>query len=215
MTLLVVTGVGLVLSQVATMERRLGRNEAHRLQALAAAESGLALVVAGILDGEPAGALEMTYGMVQTVRADRVAVVEVDAPEIVSVSACSLCDPDSSAPLSKVTYRVGSAGEVRAFAANAPEGEGRRLARVSVEARVTFLPWLADGGEVSSPTEGGEVCEGDAGLRARLALEQELAPPGCRPSSLSVLTSARDPLTGVSCAVSMSVCVLTTGWRER
>lgn len=214
--LLVLTGVGIVLSGIALVERRLGSADQDRLQALNAAESGLALATARLLSGGGEGELEVVFGARRSAGLARASRVRVEAPRFVGAAPCESCDPSGGA-VGRVSYALTALGERIVWRPSLSPEAPRSVARVSVAATLTLQPWPVPGSARPVPEVGRPAPGCGPQVRARLLerLARELNPPACRYAPGVFAVRSRDAESGAVCTVGVPVCALLTDWRER
>lgn len=211
--LLVLTGVGIALSGIALLERRLGTADQEQLQALNAADSGLALAAARLLAGAGSDELELVFGTTRAAGVVRSSRVRVRAPVLVAASPCASCDP----AVGRVSYALAALGERVLWPGRSSRFVPRAVARVAVEATLTLQPWPIPGSP--SPARGGPAigppCAPETRARLRAQLVGELNPTACSFGPGPLAVRVRDAESGSTCVVRIPVCALLTGWRER
>ncbi len=213
--LLALTGLGIALSGIALIERRLGSADERRQQALNAADSGLALATARLLAGGGSDPLQVVFGAGRTAAMARASRVRVEPPLLVAAAPCASCDP-AAGGVDRVSYALAALGEQIVWPGHLSPDDPRPTARASVEAIVTLQPWPIPGSpEPPGAAAGGPACDPEARARALERLRGELHPPGCRFGPASLAVRALDAESGSSCGVTVPVCVLLSGWRER
>lgn len=213
--LLVLTGLGIVLSEIAGLERRLGSVDQDHIQALNAADSGLALATGRLLAGEEIEELEVVFGMSRSTGPVRFSRVKASAPELIAVAPGEFCNSETC-EWGRVSYAISATGERLVQTSHASAGAARTVARVAVEAVVTLQPWPVLDLELSTGSgPGGAPCDLDVRERLYETLARELHPPGCGFGARPLEIRALDSDSGSICAVELPVCVLMTHWSER
>ncbi len=214
--LLALTGLGIAISRIASTERRLGRALESRLQALAAAESGLAIAIAGLLEGRPVEHPGIELGPAQPGPVRAIRRIEVELPTLLSIVPCTTCGAEESR-VARVSYRLGAIGERLLSATSDPAGRERRVARVALEAVVTLQPWPSPGAIDDDPEDAvpdPRCADDDVVARLTARLTAELNPSRCRFAGRTLPVSALDPESGAVCAIEVPVCVVVSDWRE-
>ncbi len=209
----VLSGLGIVLSETAASERRLGAADRDRVQALNAAESGLALATAGLLAGQSPVTGGVEFGTVRSSGAVRSSRALADEPVVRAVGRCETCAAPSESP-GRVSYALSAEGEVVLRGRGEVERPARIIARAGVEALVTLQPWPRPGSSAGSEA-GGPPCSPEQRRRVYDVLARELHPEACRFAPLRLAVEGLDGETRRVCRVLLPVCVLLTDWKER
>ncbi len=208
--ILVLTGLGIVISEMALSERRLGTVDHETLQALNAAESGLALAAARLLAGAEPEELDLSFGLTRLEDWTRSSRAQVEAPVEIAREPCSLCEP--AGEWTRASYEISTVG-LRQL--EHPAGV-RTLARTAVRAVLTVQPWPAPGtvAALGDASDGAPACPQEVRVQLAEALAAELHPAGCRFGAGAFSIGATDAETGRSCWLWVPVCLLVTDWAE-
>lgn len=211
--LIVLTGLGIVLSGIGLTERRLASADGEYLEAVNAANSGLAIATARLLAGEEPEELEIVLAIsrwIGSIRTDRVTIAQ---PTLLAVVLCRACDSEGG-EWARVSYRVAASGQREVWRLSSSSAGSRVLARAAVGATVTLQPWPAPGAAPSSPGGDAGLCAPEAYARAHERLTRELYTPGCRFASTAFDVRTADASTGAICSIRLPVCVLLTDWHS-
>lgn len=144
--LVLLTGLGLAVSQMAQTERLLGGGEAALADALAGAESGLELAATRMVLAESAAPLELLMNR-RTASAGTESAVRVtaSAPVAARLHPCNLCElnpADEGARIYRVEYVVEAGGERIVWRAGGEADEGERRAVRAVDGMFALQPWI-------------------------------------------------------------------------